>query len=625
MSVRAKLALLGVLSMVAIAAVTIVVSLFFFRSQIMELYRRDFRSRIEAIEFEYEDVDAVAAATEEVGRLQNELLQRLERRFAGEEEARPFIFNGDGDVILWPDELEIERSLVDTLLERGEGSESGEFTLSRETNGGSYWFLGEYYESWDWYTGYIFAEQAMFEPLREFVYIVAGSTAGVALLGLVLFFIVLRALLRPLRVVESALSRYREGDLRARLQVSRRDEIGKIGFGLNTFADRLTEIVESIKTSSRVNVTIEEQLSESSDHTGRIMDEITGATTNITQQTDRLNEVVGQSQGSVDRIAEEIRKLAERIEEQFAAVTQSTASIEEMSGALSNVAAITQSKRTSSERLMQTARDGGERLGQTTNAIQALLGKVDAISEFVSIIQNVAAQTNLLAMNAAIEAAHAGEAGRGFAVVADEIRKLAEEASTHSSSTTASLKEIVDTVREAASSGQETVQSFEEIEQEVQTVVNSLDEIAASAAELSAGSGEVMNAMQVLRDVSSDVKSGSDTVRQEAESVSGGIDDLSQVSQGVRTAAGQIEQQAREAAGAIAQVNVVAQNLHEASARLVEQIEIFTTETDDDAEARGEASGAGGERPPAVQEPVDGDTGVEEEPAERDEAAREHS
>jgi methyl-accepting chemotaxis protein len=282
----------------------------------------------------------------------------------------------------------------------------------------------------------------------------------------------------------------------------------------------------------------------------------------------------------MDRIGEEITKLSERIEEQYAAVTQSTASIEEMNGALNNVAAITQSKRASSERLLETARDGGARLGQTTDAVQMLLSRVDAISDFVSIIQNVASQTNLLAMNAAIEAAHAGEAGRGFAVVADEIRKLAEEAASHSTETTASITEIVNTVREAASSGQETQQSFVEIEQEVETVVSSLDEIAASAAELSTGSNEVMNAMQVLMDVSSDVKSGSGAVHGEAERVSAAIRDLATLSSQVRSAATQIADQAGSATEAIASVAQVAQSLHEATASLRNQVDLFTTDGD---------------------------------------------
>jgi methyl-accepting chemotaxis protein len=583
LSIKARLAVVGLVSIALVAAVVVAVSLVFFRREIDNLYYQDFTSRIDGIEFEYADVDAVSAASDEVARLQSELLARLERRFEGSDDARALIFNGTGDLILWPDELGIEGGVADALLARAEPGTP--FATTMDTQTGAYWFVVDYYEPWDWYTGYLVSEETRFSALGSFLLVVSAAAAGVGVVALLVYVLTLRVSLRPLGAVESALGCYSDGDLRTRISVRRRDEVGQIADGVNRFADRLTEIVRSIKSSSDVNVTIEERLGESSSHATELMQNITAATRDISQRVERLNELMASSSASVELIDAEMGKLSERIEEQFAAVTQSTASIEEMNGSLNNVAAITQSKRASSERLMQTARDGGAQLGRTMEAVQTLLARVDAISEFVSIIQNVASQTNLLAMNAAIEAAHAGDAGRGFAVVADEIRKLAEEASTNSSETTASIKEIVETVHEAASSGTETQHAFEEIEQEVQTVVNSLDEIAASAAELSTGSGEIMNAMQVLQDVSTDVKSGSSTVRTETKTVSQAIGDLNGLTDEVQRVSGDIAGQAESASGAIESVSLVASNLHEATERLKEQIEIFRTDGEETEQA----------------------------------------
>jgi methyl-accepting chemotaxis protein len=574
-TIRAKIIILGTTSIILVAAVAMGMSLYFFRNQIEELYLRDFTSRIESIEFEYVDVDAISAASSEVWRLQNELLDRLSRRFEGQEGARPFIFNGDGEVILWPEDLGISQTLVTVLLDRTAEERRTSVVLS--TGIGQYWFLVDYYENWDWYTGYTVAQSNRFELLNQFLLILGLVSAGLVGLAVLSFIFFLRKLLKPLHGVRHAISRFSEGDLRARIEVTNRDEIGVIARGVNDFAGRLSEIIAGIRESSARNLEIEKQLRDSSGAASAVMNRITGSAQDINRRADELKELTASSSGSASRIDEEIQKLTERIEEQFAAVTQSTASIEEMSSSLNNVAAITQAKRTSSEKFIQTARDGGSKLGETTQAIQMLLSKIDVISEFIDIIQKVASQTNLLAMNAAIEAAHAGEAGRGFAVVADEIRKLAEDASSQSASTSSSLQGIMDTVRAAAESGEETQSVFEEIEHEIETVVNSLDEIAASSSELSTGSGEILNAMEILRDVSTDVKSNSQTVQSEAQSVKSDAANLTSLTGQVREVSLKIAGDSDEAAEAVASVESAAGVLHEASSGLEKKIAVFTT------------------------------------------------
>ncbi len=573
--------MLGLLTIVVTAAVAISLALVFFRQQVDALYESQFLGRVELIEFEYADVDAVSASTEDAVRLQGELLDRLERRFAGRRASQPFIVNGDGQVILWPDEQELPPSSVDLVLaaaEENEDRDQTHFTAEFATEAGTAWAVIDYYRNWDWYTGYTVTNESRFGLLRQFVLALSVGAILVGALTTLLYFLLLRRLMLPLSRVEGAMSEFATGDLRSRVAEGRADEFGRIAHGVNQFAENITRIINGIQASSRSSADIEEELNSLSQTAAGLMDGITAGTGDIASRTDELNELLLASNRSVDTISGAIRQLTERIDEQFAAVTQSTASIEQMTSSLSNVAAITQAKRSSAERLIQTAHNGSEQLGRTTTAIQSLVRNVDAISEFVLVIKSIASQTNLLAMNAAIEAALAGEAGRGFAVVADEIRKLAEEAANNSTSTAESIAGVLEQVREAESAGTGTRRSFEEIEAEIRTVANALDEIAGSAAELSAGSQEVMDAMQVLRTVSADVKGGSDTVQSEAGSVAQAMSNLSGLSSDVRGLASDIAARAQEASGAMTRVSDSLGTIRETTSTLSSEAETFRVE-----------------------------------------------
>src|SRR6056297_2130912 len=569
-SIQMRIAVAGVISIVIIAAVTIGTSIFFFKSEVEQLYRQDFQSRIRGIEYEYTDIDALGAASEEVNRLQTELLDQLSRRFEESEGVHPFIINGSLELILWPKALDIDKEYASEILSRVD--QSGTIDTVIDTNAGEYWFTANYYEPWDWYTGYAVAQSQRFGILNKFFIVISLVTAAIALMAIFSYYLIIRYSLKPLRSIDSAIGLYTEGDLRTRISVKREDEVGRIANGINQFAERLSAIVRSIKNSSELNVTIEKQLSESSQTAGDKMEKITGDSNVITEQVGQLNQLTEQSHSSVERIGSEITKLTDRIQEQASAVNQSTASIEEMNSSLENVAAITQSKQTSSTKLVQIAHEGGERLEQTNSAIQLMLSRVDSISEFVSVIQNIASQTNLLAMNAAIEAAHAGESGRGFAVVADEIRKLAEKAGNQSKKISSGIKEIVESITEAAESGSQTRTAFQEIEQEIQTVVNSLEEINSSTSELTIGSEEVMNAMQVLQEISVDVKAGADSVDSETASMKDAIKQLARLSENVRNLTATISEQTGSAEEVISGVSSASEQLRETARELSEQV-----------------------------------------------------
>lgn len=574
-SIRARLALIGITSMVLLSAATVAVAFWFFRAEIGRLYTQDFLSRIRAMEYEYDIVDAVSAATEEVEALQTELLVRLEQQYMGAVDVQPFIINGDGRRIVWPNALGLAGQGADLLLQEASPEQGIRTTVA--TDNGSSWFVGEYYPAWDWYTGFAVPDAVRYEGLYTFILTAVTVALLLTIAAFACYAWMLRRSLGPLEQVSRALQAFSDGDLRGRISLRSRDEVGRISVGVNDLAVSLSEMVQSIRRSVDEQSLVERSLFISSENAGNLIARINSSTDEISSETDQLNAISTRSGESVHTITEQIARLGERIEEQYAAVTEATAGIEQMSSSLQNVAAITKAKQDSSTQLIETARSGGHKLGMTMESINAMLSQVDEIAEFVRIIQNVASQTNLLAMNAAIEAAHAGEAGRGFAVVADEIRKLAEEANTHSSSTGQTVQAIIDRIQEAGAAGTETETAFAEIEAEVRTVAASLDEIAASSAELSTGSREMMAAMDILQNVTGDVRSGSSVVREQSDIMRETITQQEDLARKVRTASTAIAGEAREARQAFDAVHSASQQLKTGSAVLQEQIGRFET------------------------------------------------
>jgi len=152
------------------------------------------------------------------------------------------------------------------------------------------------------------------------------------------------------------------------------------------------------------------------------------------------------------------------------------------------------------------------------------------------IIKNISDQTNLLAMNAAIEAAHAGDAGKGFAVVADEIRKLAEESALNSRDISSNLDEITQKIITASVSGVSTREAFTEINERIKNVSHALLQVSSSTTELDTGGSQILEAMENLKEISLTVKDKSSDMKDISSNVTELSNNISDISKSVTEA-----------------------------------------------------------------------------------------
>ena len=208
-------------------------------------------------------------------------------------------------------------------------------------------------------------------------------------------------------------------------------------------------------------------------------------------------------QGKIQTMMEQLN---EHVEEQAASVTTSSAATEEM---IANIQSVTDtlSKNTHSVKELQEASVAGHAsLSEVATNIQGIARESESLLEINSVMQNIASQTNLLSMNAAIEAAHAGESGRGFAVVADEIRKLAESSSKQSKTIGGVLKGITGSIDKITKSTDAVLGKFNAIEDGVKTVAAQEDSILHAMEEQGHGSKQILQAVGTVNEVTHKVK-----------------------------------------------------------------------------------------------------------------------
>lgn len=207
-------------------------------------------------------------------------------------------------------------------------------------------------------------------------------------------------------------------------------------------------------------------------------------------------------------IGERMRELYGHIESESAAQVESAASVNEMVASIGSVADSARKRRDGMRELVGTTEEGEARLSSLLEMIGRVEGSVDAIRQMVTVINKIASSTNLLAMNASIEAAHAGDAGKGFSVVAEEIRGLAENSARNAKEIGQRLKDVIQAITEAAGQSDRMRDSFGKIRAEIDAAISSFDEIKAATGELSEGGRQILESIKVLNDTSTGVRDG---------------------------------------------------------------------------------------------------------------------
>jgi len=348
--------------------------------------------------------------------------------------------------------------------------------------------------------GYILPVSDLLKAQRSLtVFFITTAVIFIIVIIIILYSIISKSI-KPLSVTSQFITEISEGegDLTSKIPVKSNDEVGVLSHSFNKFVESLNQMVTEIKESIKVTQDISIDLAASSEESSAALTEITTNIDQIKKKINMLDAKITDSNMVFKDFSGLIDAIFERIQEQTNDIDKSSSSVEEMIASISSITLTAEKKLAVVDNLKNLAFTGEKEMEETIEVIEKISDSTNIIMNMLTVINNIAAQTNLLAMNAAIEAAHAGDAGKGFSVVADEIRKLAEDTSQNSKDISNSLKEVIEYIHISGDASNKTGVHFKNIVKGVDNVSDGIQEIKNAMQELSIGSEEIMSALVSL-------------------------------------------------------------------------------------------------------------------------------
>lgn len=367
-----------------------------------------------------------------------------------------------------------------------------------------------------------------------------------------------------------------EGDLTQSIEVKKKDEIGRVALAFNSFLSKLRSLIGLVKEAVTRTSLIKLSLSSSIEETSASIEEISANIDSILKQTGALDSNVQSNASVVQSASKDIASLDKALISQASMLEQSTSAISEMMSSLGNLDSVAKNKRLATNTLAEVSNLGRNTIQDTNEKFIKVVQYIQQIQEMADTINSIAAQTNLLSMNAAIEAAHAGESGKGFAVVAEEIRKLADSAGASSKAITGLIKDITTSVEETNLNLSESSHAFEAMEDEVRSTIGAFQEIESALSEINLGGNYILEETGKISSLTSNITQLSKSIRESSQTLLSNGNSLQQVSEVVTTGIAETKAGASEIVGAMQQMILLSVDLSKIVEELKIQFDRFT-------------------------------------------------
>jgi len=418
------------------------------------------------------------------------------------------------------------------------------------------------------------------KPIRALISYSIIFAAALLVLAAVITLLVAGGIVKPIIGVTVTLKDISEGegDLTRSVIISSKDEVGELAKYFNKTLEKIKGLVLIIKKQAHVLSDIGNDLSSNMTETAAAINQITANIQSIKGRVINQSASVTETNATMEQVIANINKLNDHVENQSRNVSQASSAIEEMVANINSVTNTLVSNASNVNTLKEASEVGRAGLQEVATDIQEISRESEGLLEINAVMENIASQTNLLSMNAAIEAAHAGEAGKGFAVVADEIRKLAESSSEQSKTISTVLKKIKGSIDKITKSTENVLARFAAIDGGVKTVSQQEENVRNAMEEQGEGSKQILKSAGGLNEITQQVKSGSEEMLSGSQEVMKESKNLEIVTQEITGGMNEMASGADQINVAVHNVNEMTQKNRDAIDDLLKEVSRFKVE-----------------------------------------------